>query len=303
MRLARVFGIIVVLWGISGSALAADVLHMRDGRRVEGIVVGQDRTQVRIRVNGRVETHQKSSIRRVEYGAVPDRAAIERKRAEEARQKRERERKEEERRAAEERSRKASAAEQARQEKERARRLGREWYQTAGRTNTDALWRSAVLPGWGHLYKEQDYWAYGYVGALAGALIATRVNRAHATTDRASYERNTIVSTLWGAGLRSPELVALTYGLDSGVRTRYRNSLRRYHLSVSLLGFAYIGQLLHAYFIAPAARGGSSKAARGLSQPEWSLEVQSASPSSPLFARGNEERSAWRFRAAFAIPF
>ncbi|MCB1175724.1 MAG: hypothetical protein KDK39_19270, partial [Leptospiraceae bacterium] len=113
----RLFVIIGVL--CSASALYADILQLKNGQRLEGKVIGQSRTGVRIKMaDGRVRTVNKSDIRRLQFAPVTDPAEQERKRQEAEKKRQEAEKKrlvEEERKAAAEREKQAEA-ERKRQE-------------------------------------------------------------------------------------------------------------------------------------------------------------------------------------------
>ena len=114
---------------LAGS-LGAETVFLRNGRKVTGTIVGQGRTWVALRVNGRRTVIRKSRIRRISYRRsrpvpVPgaDRKKAEeakRKKAAEARRKR-REARERRRRAAERRKRAAAAAKK-KAEEERKRK-------------------------------------------------------------------------------------------------------------------------------------------------------------------------------------
>lgn len=112
------------------SALAADTLELRNGRKLTGRVVRQTPTTIFFQgSDGKTATYPKSAVRRIRYGAVPDPAEERRKleqKREAERKRREALRKKQEaaRRAAAERRRKA--AEARRKEQERIAREKRE---------------------------------------------------------------------------------------------------------------------------------------------------------------------------------
>lgn len=44
---------------------------------------------------------------------------------------------------------------------------------TATASDSEALWRSAVLPGWGQFYKERNVWGYTYSVSFGAGLLMT----------------------------------------------------------------------------------------------------------------------------------
>lgn len=52
--------------------LSADSLYLKNGRRVDGVIVGQSREAIRIRTRNGVQEISKQDIRRVTYGPAPE---------------------------------------------------------------------------------------------------------------------------------------------------------------------------------------------------------------------------------------
>lgn len=303
---------------LSFVAIGADIIHLRDGRKVEGVVVGQDRTRIRIRVGSAVRTFPKADIRRVQYGGVADPAVAERKRLEALRRRQEKERAEQaelarkrkeagDRQAAEDR---AKREEQRRRELE-ADQLG---FKARGGTDLGALWRSAVAPGWGMVYKDRTFWGFGHAGSFLAAVGAGVSYSAHAVTDRRAYQSGTFISTLWGVALRAPELTFVSYSLDRASRTTYELSLRRQQAAVGIVGLVYLGQLAHAFLAAPGRPTATSARRSDTDAVSWSfaLELRSldtqAAPyrgaggrAIPEFPSGPGEQ--WAAKAAATIKF
>lgn len=74
-KLALLIGLVL----ISGMPLLADTVLMRDGSRVSGQIVSQDRTSILIRSEGRVRRIQKAQIRRLLYGSDEPKAPVAKK--------------------------------------------------------------------------------------------------------------------------------------------------------------------------------------------------------------------------------
>ena len=110
--------LLIFFWSAS---LVADRIILRNGRRVDGVIVGQNRRFVTIRVKGRLRRYAKSRIRRIRY-SNPAREARERRRREALKKRREEAR----RKRAEARRKQAEEArlrrEEARRKQEEARR-------------------------------------------------------------------------------------------------------------------------------------------------------------------------------------
>ncbi|MBI3396458.1 MAG: hypothetical protein HY042_11525 [Spirochaetia bacterium] len=186
------------------SPLIADSVLMRDGRRLDGAVIAQNRYSIVIVVNGVRQTINKADITRIvfEDGRREDQLRKqeedaarqdalrkeEERRAQEARRAEEARRLEEARnevRRLEEQSKKEKAAEEKRQADARAQQDALD--QARARANTSgALLRSAVLPGWGQYYQgrggDAAIYGVGFVGSL-GLLSSAYQSAKTAQTD------------------------------------------------------------------------------------------------------------------------
>ena len=174
--------------------LRADTVYFKDGKQIQGEVMGQDKKEVKFRdENGNFSKIAKAKIRRIKYGTqkvlTPEEVAEQKKAAakEERRKKEERERQAEEAERQAEEKRRAEAAEQERLEEERERQAEEAERQAEekrraeeaeqerleeererqeeekeriedarNRTPVSVLWRSAILPGWGQ-FKMENY--------------------------------------------------------------------------------------------------------------------------------------------------
>ena len=195
------------LWLLLSSSLLADTLFLKDGTALEGRILGQDRTSVTIQLqNGQVRRVQKDSLKRISYDDSAERERLERQRLErerlenerKAREKLEQEKKEQQIREREklEQERKAREQEEARKEKERQAALKKPT-QESQEVSTDrtfgALWRAALLPGWGHYYTDRPdagkKIGAGFAAILFLALFETReTSRLHLDYEKASQQ-------------------------------------------------------------------------------------------------------------------
>ncbi|MCB1174041.1 MAG: hypothetical protein KDK39_10765 [Leptospiraceae bacterium] len=199
--MGRLFALLIlctVFWG--PNLILADTIQLRSGVILNGKVIAQSRTWVRIRTDTGVRTISKQNIRRLSFGVTQDEMAsrqrrrqeverrnkelaLARERQESARiaveEKRLRELAEQERKAAEEQQKRAAdlqADEEKRSaaEKEQQQRRAAELEEgdapqnsQAGLSAWGALWRSALIPSWGQWSRGDSVKA----GVIAGGMV------------------------------------------------------------------------------------------------------------------------------------
>lgn len=167
----------------ASSQLLADKVLLKDGSVVEGEVFHQTSKFIRIRSGTVVRTIDKTDIKRIIFEETKKLTeeegqklqALEQARAEEAR------RAEQVRLAREAEARKLEEA-RKKQEEEKTRQAEKPQEITHG----GAIWRSAVLPGWGQFYtgRKSKGFAYGTGFALAAGLkLSTAAWATHARRD------------------------------------------------------------------------------------------------------------------------
>lgn len=149
----------LLLFALSAGALLADTITLNNGTAIEGRIIAQDAKMVRILTKRGEQVFLKTAIRRITYSEkkqTPE--EIEKARLEEEKLKeqadkdaeaREAEKKEVDRLREENESLKADLARRNQTEKQAAE-AARERYSRSG---WPAIWRSAVLPGWGQYYR------------------------------------------------------------------------------------------------------------------------------------------------------
>ena len=118
---------------VSFSQLFADIVYLKNGKKIEGKIVNQSRTQIQIDVNGKLELIDKQNINKIEFENLK-----ERKKQEELK------RQQEERKKQEELKRK----------------------QEIKPPNTEFVYlKTVVLPGWGE-YSINNYYRSAIWGGL-----------------------------------------------------------------------------------------------------------------------------------------
>jgi hypothetical protein len=162
-----------------------------------------------------------------------------------------------------------------------------------------ALTRAAVLPGWGHTYKQRKTWGYVWGGLFwtaASFTALSTVQYVRYTILYKNYEPEHFRSASGGVGFQ--DQTAAQAQFDS-----YGSSIKTWGL-MTVIGLAsvtaiYLGNLLHAYFINPdvVANSGLSATNSGAQLriqmiPEADLNRVATGLNAPL--RG-EVSLVWRF--------
>ena len=58
---------------VSFSQLFADIVYLKNGKKIEGKIVNQSRTQIQIDVNGKLELIDKQNINKIEFENLEER--------------------------------------------------------------------------------------------------------------------------------------------------------------------------------------------------------------------------------------
>ena len=194
----QIFAFVIVLL-LAPSLILADTVLLRNGQRIEGKIVGQSRTTVRIRTQGGTRSIPKANVRRIVYGAVNNKAKEERDRKRKERQERLKKLREERQKALEERKKqeaedaeqRAAEAEAARKREEAERLRQLQEAESAARagavTLPGALTRSALLPGLGQIYQGRTGAGAAYMGSFILLAGATGAAIAHHDFTRRQY--------------------------------------------------------------------------------------------------------------------
>lgn len=209
---------------------------MKNSEVLIGRITAQTREAVTLRLdNGATRSIPKTSIARISYSADEtarlraERAAEEKRREDEARKK------------AENSSRPQPVGPAA--ESERITPLG-------------ALWRSALLPGWGHYALGETWTAAGHAGLNALALGYVLTSRSAALAAESQHQSQVTTNFLLAFG---PEQIgvetrlALNVILNQNSYAPYQEKVDAHNQSWNFLAAAYLIQLAHVYWTASSA--------------------------------------------------
>lgn len=255
----RWFYILVVL--LPFAALQAEIVYLRDGRVVEGSIVAQDNNFIDIRTSTGMQRISKGQVKRIAYNTAEEKARLEKERqALIARQQaamRELERLKKIREMEEEARRKADIALQQKlaQERAAAAKIVRESVERKEIEAPDEpvgywgfAWRSALVPGWGHIAIGRPVVGGIYMGATALALYNLGVAYGPASKATKANHDEVIVNTIYtvapGALDWAPR-VALGVEANRRRYVVYQRKLDRYYKAMGLLIGVYGVQLTH----------------------------------------------------------
>ncbi|MCE9599600.1 MAG: hypothetical protein K8S54_16700 [Spirochaetia bacterium] len=171
-------------------SLRADTLYFRDGSTVEGTITAQDQTTIFIQTRQGTQKFAKQQIKRITYGES-DTSRIQRETLEKERIAREN--------AARANAQKLQIEKQEaerlkleREKKDAERKVAEARRQTSSEKGKDlgAIWRAALVPGWGHVYSNRK--PGGIVIGSGFALLAggTWLETNRANQARITYERD-----------------------------------------------------------------------------------------------------------------
>ncbi|MBX7058283.1 MAG: hypothetical protein K1X75_09480 [Leptospirales bacterium] len=219
--------------------LLADTVVLRSGETLICRIVGQTQTTITVRLeNGARRTLQKSAINRLGYDSLDLQRDEQRRQADEQRKQ------EEARRRAEAAAAAAAAANAANQSQQPDVESGR-----------PGLWgilgRSALIPGWGHYAMGEDTTAAVYAGGaavLGGFLIARRQS---ARAAQARNEQDVLTNYALAASPEAPlpiERIFLSIYANNLALGGYQDRVDRYQNTLTLFGFFYLFQILHAAY-------------------------------------------------------
>lgn len=113
-----------------------------------------------------------------------------------------------------------------------------------------ALTRAAVLPGWGHTYKERKTWGYAWGGVFWSSVAFTLLSTVQYVRYSIEYkDLSPVYYTSPGGGISLR---------DSNAQSEFDELVSKGNLwgqmaiiGLSSIAVTYIGNLLHAYFINP----------------------------------------------------
>jgi superfamily II DNA/RNA helicase len=233
---------------LSAVQLAADTIHLTDGRTIRGTIIAQDGKSIRIKTGGKEQVILKSTVRRITYDEKksPEQEAEDERLEKEqlAKEDAEREKAESERRDQLEKLREENealkgqlvAGEERRKQADAARQ------QKFTRAGWPSVWRSFVVPGWGQFYRGDAARAAGFMTAAGiSAYYVYRLNQTYQTSrDHFNQAQNLSILTIPGAS-SSAIFGAFTYA--NGQRNEMHNAALRANFAAAILvaTFAFSG--------------------------------------------------------------
>lgn len=239
----------VVLTLLLPGALGAETVFLRNGQYVSGELVGQTATTITLRTRTGTKTIEKTKIRRIIYTSTSDeeqrqleeRAKQQREQRERerlAREKADNERRAEAEKAARERERVAKEAAEKRRKEEEEARAKRRFGPFDGEL-VSALWRSAVLPGWGQTHQGRADTGRIYGGVAVGTLFFTWWFRRTYVPRRADYTNDSDVAL--GVAIAAPDSTAgAALGLMYGSLLESRDRMQTAGFRTNLFFTAFV---------------------------------------------------------------
>lgn len=249
----------LVLLLLFSGPLFGEAIYMRNGDILVGTVTQQTEQSVTAIIDGKVRVIPKNQIQRITFETEEEIREERRRRAILKQQRLEAERRRQEM-AELERVRQKFRSEQAMARAERAKYL-REQVEKGNIEKPDEpisyydfAWRSALVPGWGHIVMNKPYIGYTYMGLTGLALynLGRTWGPAYAAkSDNEAQVFNNLVLAVSSAngGLGDPTLNAL-YVLESNRRAtaEYRARVDDYNYAVLVALTVYGVQLAHIIY-------------------------------------------------------
>ncbi|TGL71961.1 hypothetical protein EHQ67_02280 [Leptospira kmetyi] len=215
--------ILILLVFFSVPLWSAQTILLKNGSSIKGDVTGQNEKTLTVRTENGVQTISKRSILKVIYKDVNE---------EEAKRIRQEE---------ENKIREAKSAEEKKKIEEEAIVQKPEPKLSGTRSRWSLVWRSAVLPGWGHYKAERKKTAIVYGTLFWSGVIATAFASQQIGQKKSEYESSTLIAQASG-NLLFGELVV------SGKRAEYKKSIQDYQNAAAGTALIYLIQLTHSYF-------------------------------------------------------
>lgn len=194
-------------------------LYLKDGRTIQGHIVAQTRTEVKINVNGKVLTFLKTDIKQMDFDTQIN---------------------------------KPIKPVQKKDEKTTE-------VKTAPLNRWNVAGRSALIPGWGHYAAGEKWTATGYFGLTSILALYTYQKRSNAISAKSNYESQTVLNFAAMSStnlLGDPTLNLLGSSLiGATIYNGYQTKVAEYNQALQLLALAYTGQIVHAWFTGRSLEG------------------------------------------------
>lgn len=215
--------ILILLVFFSVPIWSAQTILLKNGSSIKGDVTGQNEKTLTVRTADGVQTISKRSILKVIYKDVNE---------EEAKRIRQEE---------ETKIREAKSAEEKKKIEEDAIVQKPDSKISGTRSRWSLVWRSAVLPGWGHYKAERKKTAIVYGSLFWGGVVATAFASQQIGQKKSEYESSTLIAQASG-NLAAGEFYV------SGKRAEYKKSIQDYQNIAAGTALIYLIQLTHSYF-------------------------------------------------------
>ncbi|MBU45200.1 MAG: hypothetical protein CMN76_18455 [Spirochaetaceae bacterium] len=250
--------IFAILFFASLGSLFAEAIYMRNGEILVGTITQQTERSVTVIIEGRTRVIPKSQIARITFETEEEIREIRRQQALE-RQRRLAAEKRQKEEAELERARQQFLSEQAMARAERARYL-REQVEKGQMEKPDEpisyfdfAWRSALVPGWGHVAIGRPYIGYTYMALSGLALYNLGRTWGPAHAAKAENQQQIDFSTalaLAGQNSTIPSNVRFVYFVELNRRAtaEYQAKVDDYNYAVMAALTLYGAQLAHIIF-------------------------------------------------------
>lgn len=232
--------IVIILTGISLTTISAETIFLKNGTTIIGRIQYQDRENVTVATAEGTKTFKKTQIRRISFDDespddIPDKPALDPKQVEEILRKR-------------------GIEERGFNEKSRNKKTTKPSDTNDMKVSRwEYTWRSAVIPGWGHIYGRRFLVGGGYTLLFIGATsyAAGRVSATYSAENAYKKEVNNFY-VMRGNFLdaRSDYNTFLFYSLTAAKSkgATYSSSVDSANIALFLLASVYFIQLGHAYW-------------------------------------------------------
>ncbi len=111
-----------------------------------------------------------------------------------------------------------------------------------------ALWRSAVLPGWGQYHRGETYKAAGILGGTVLSLLLIRNAQGSYNSAQTDYDNTANLALLFPSERESIGLTLFNISQTQAIADRQNEAASRGTLFVGLLGAVYVYNLIDAAF-------------------------------------------------------
>nr|WP_156781824.1 hypothetical protein [Leptospira tipperaryensis] len=221
--------LLLFLFFFSQSLWSAQTILLKNGTALKGDVTGQNEKNITVRLtDGSVKTISKKTILKVVYRDVNEEEA-------------KRIRQEEEKKLKE-----AKSADEKKQIEEEAIVAKPDFKvpHSGDRSRWSLVWRSALLPGWGHYKAERKKTAYVYGALFWTGIVATYSSAQKVTQTKADYDQASLNAQILGGS--SPLLAGQI--LTNGKRDDYKKAIDDYQKISAATAILYLIQLAHVYY-------------------------------------------------------